>query len=290
MGFDFVLKGDLVSARSHLERVVSLYDPRRQGSYGYVQDPGVTGLAMLSHVLDGLGYPDQALVRSAEALDLARKQTDAYSQVWALGASSERYLDRGDDVAASANLDEAFSIATEHGFELQLSSLMLDKGRLLVKRGQYGEGMAVIRESFERLRDQASLDSAWCRLNLAYACGKAGRMQEALALISEVEELQNKSGIGAPEFQWFKGELLAGTPSRTREAEQSFRTVIEGARERAAKTSELRATLSLARLLRNSGRRDEARTLLADIYNWFTEGFDTADLKDAKALLDELSA
>ena len=290
MGFNLVLKGDLVSARSHLERVVSLYDPGRQGSYGYVQDPGVTGLGMLSNVLNRLGYPDQALVRSDEALALARKQADAFSVVWALGTSFELQLDRGDDVAASATLDEAIAIATEHGFEFQLSHWMAERGRLLVKHDKYSEAIDILRESLERFRDQVSPASRRCQLNLAYACGKAGRTQEAFALISDVEQLEKKSSAATPDNRanWIKGELLASTPGRAREAELSFRTVLEGARATAAKSWELRATTSLARLLAKQGRRDEARAMLADIFNWFTEGFDTADLKDAKALLDEL--
>jgi class 3 adenylate cyclase/tetratricopeptide (TPR) repeat protein len=291
MGLCLDAKGDLVSARSHLERAVALYDPGRQGSYGYVQDPGVTGLARLGNVLFALGYPDQALARVEEALALAHKQPDAYSLVWVLCRSFSLNIDRGDADAASATLDEAFPIAIDHGFELHLASLMADRGRLLVKRGEYMEGVAILRESLERLRDQNSLDARWCRLNLAYACGKAGQMQDAFALVAKTEEVGEKSSTRTrdPELDLVKGHLLLWTPGRAQEAEESFRRAIEIARKTGTKAWELRATLSLARLLRDTNRRDEARAMLAEIYNWFTEGFDTADLKDAKALLEELN-
>jgi hypothetical protein len=115
-GFDLVVAGDPVTARTHLERVVSLYDPNRQGSYEFVQDPGVTGLAMLSAVLEDLGYPDDALVRSKEVLSLARKGKDVYSLVLFFNIAVRRYLNRGDEVAAGAILDEAVPLAMEHGF------------------------------------------------------------------------------------------------------------------------------------------------------------------------------
>jgi class 3 adenylate cyclase/tetratricopeptide (TPR) repeat protein len=291
MGFDLAMSGNPVSARTHLERVVSLYDPGRQGSYGYVQDPGVTGLAMLSVVLESLGYPDEALVRCNEALALARRGKDVYSLVWVFNTAVGRYLDRGDELAASAILDEAVPLAIEHGFENQLSSLILWHGRLLVRQRRYAEGIDKLRESLERHRNQDSEEFRWCRLNLAYACGKAGRLVEAFHLLAEAEEAEKKSTSlrRHADFLWHKGEILALATDHAPEAEQSFRDFIELARKMGSRSWELFGTLGLARLLRDTDRREEARAMLAEVYNWFTEGFDTADLKEAKALLDELS-
>jgi predicted ATPase len=127
---------------------------------------------------------------------------------------------------------------------------------------------------------------------LAEACGKSGRIDEGLEAIAEALDVVQEKGE-----RWWEAEilrlraelLLKRNPSGLAEAQTSFERAIETARKQGAKSSELRATMSLARLLAKQGRRDESRAMLAEIYGWFTEGFDTADLKDAKTLLDELS-
>jgi predicted ATPase len=126
---------------------------------------------------------------------------------------------------------------------------------------------------------------------LATALGRMGQFDEALRAIAEALAIIQRTDarFHEPEVYRRKGELLlAQDSSSVVPAERCFRTGIEVARKQHAKLWELRATTSLARLLRDTGRRDEARAMLADIYDWFTEGFDTADLKDAKALLEEL--
>jgi predicted ATPase len=128
---------------------------------------------------------------------------------------------------------------------------------------------------------------------LAEACSTAGRFEQALGALTEALTLadENENRCCEPETYRLKGELLLKqNDSSTAEAQSCFQKAIEIAREQSAKSYELRATTSLARLLATRGRRDEARTMLADVYSWFTEGFDTADLKDAKALLDQLGA
>jgi predicted ATPase len=123
--------------------------------------------------------------------------------------------------------------------------------------------------------------------------GRMGQFEEALRTIEEAFPIVERSGARWHEAEVLrlKGELLlAQDASNGAQAEQCFRTAIEVARKQKAKSWELRATTSLARLLAKQGKREESRAMLADIYNWFTEGFDTADLKDAKALLDELKA
>ena len=128
---------------------------------------------------------------------------------------------------------------------------------------------------------------------LAEACGKAGRIDQGLEVIGEALDVVQEKGERwwEAEILRLRGELLLKrNPPGLAEAQTSFEGAIEIARKQGAKSSELRATISLARLLASQGRRDEARAMLADIYGWFTEGFDTADLKDAKALLDASSA
>jgi len=126
---------------------------------------------------------------------------------------------------------------------------------------------------------------------VATALGRAGRYAEGLAALEEAFLFTDRTGqhYYQAELHRLKGELLLGhDASNAAAAEQSFRTALDISREQRAKSWELRATTSLARLLRDTDRRDDARTMLAEIYRWFTEGFDTSDLKDAKALLQEL--
>jgi predicted ATPase len=128
---------------------------------------------------------------------------------------------------------------------------------------------------------------------LAEACGKAGRLDDGLSALTEAIAAADEHGIRQYEAEAhrLKGELLLRQDhSKAAEAQSCFQRAIEIARKQSAKSLELRATMSLARILVKQGRRDEVRTMLTEIYGWFTEGFDTADLKDAKALLDELSA
>jgi predicted ATPase len=132
----------------------------------------------------------------------------------------------------------------------------------------------------------------WVLCSLAAGLGRTGRLKEGFDVLEEGFTSVAKTGyqLDLALLHHVKGELLlVENPSDVAEAEQCFRTAIEIARRQSARSEELRATTSLARMLRDTARRDEARAMLAEIYNWFTEGFDTSDLKEAKALLDELS-
>ena len=165
-------------------------------------------------------------------------------------------------------------------------------GAALIVQGRYEEGIAAMRRGFTAFRATGGTPRIRDLCFLASGLGKAGRPQEALEVVEEGLASVAKTGeqIASPSLHHVKGELLlAQNPSDVAEAEQCFRTAIEIARRQSARSAELRATTSLARLLDEQGKRVEARAMLADIYNWFTEGFDTSDLKDAKELLDELS-
>ena len=167
-------------------------------------------------------------------------------------------------------------------------------GAALVDRGRLAEGVAQIdqaEQEYVRLKTHGGARGEH-ELIEASALGKAGRGADALRLLVDVLRRKGETGakVFEAEFQRLLGDLLlAGHNTDTAEVDRAFRTAIEVARQQGAKSSELRATTSLARLLAKQGKRDEARAMLAEIYGWFTEGFDTADLKDAKALLDELS-
>ena len=210
-----------------------------------------------------------------------------------------------------AHAEEGIALSEEHGFAEWIPWSRFNRGWALAQLGQVAEGVAEMTEGiagFERLGGVPF--QRFSIALLAHGHARLGRHSEALAMLDQALEHVERSGEfdGQPEMLRLKGEILlmGGVPLVGREpkdhkplldgnrnvfaAEQCFRSALEVARAQEAKWWELRATTSLARLLRDTARQDEARTMLAKIYNWFTEGFDTADLIDAKALLDELSA
>jgi adenylate cyclase len=291
-GHILAAEGELTLARVHLEQTVALYDPKKRRNYGSVQDPGVTSLGPLAHVLYTLGYPDQALGRSLEGLALARKLSHPYSLAWALGSSAAIHRRRGEMRVALQLEDERIALCTDLGFSRLAASAVMWRGGDLVECGFAEEGVGQIRLGLGMLADTESERLWGLALLLPDAYAKTGRLKEALAMLDESLRAVESAGRHDIELQLYplKGEVLVmQDPAVEPEAEQCFRRAIEIARRHSAKTVELRAATGLARLLAKQGRRDEARTMLAKIYNWFTEGFDTRDLKDAKALLDELN-
>jgi len=163
-------------------------------------------------------------------------------------------------------------------------------GAALIAQGRYEEGIAELRRG--AIRASGGTPRARDLCLLASGLGKAGRPQEGLQVLEDGFASVAKTGyqLDIPLLHHVKGELLlVQNPLNVSQAGQCFRTAIEIARRQCARIAELRATTSLARLLAKQGRRDEARTILNEIYAWFTEGFETADLKDAKSLLDELA-
>jgi predicted ATPase len=184
-------------------------------------------------------------------------------------------------------------MAEKEGVHLFESWARVARGWALAHLGQAERGVAQIREGLAMA--SATIGEMWRTYNLAQlaeACGKVGRIDEALEVIAEALDVVQAKGE-----RWWEGEifrlrgelLLMRNPSGQAKAQTSFEQAIEIARKQSAKSLELRATMRLARLLASQGRRGEARATLAAVYNWFTEGFDTADLKDAKKLLDGLA-
>jgi len=201
-------------------------------------------------------------------------------------------LTRGDGAAAQKHAEEAMALIDAFGFESLSGLVIANHGAGLIAQGRYEEGIAGLRRSISAFRATGATPQTWVLCSLAASLGKVGRPQQGLQVLEEGFGTVARTGaqLYGPSLHRVKGELLlALNPSDIADAEQCFRTAIEIARQQSARTEELRATMSLARLLKKQGRRDQARTMLADIYGWFTEGFDTADLKDAKALIDELS-
>jgi predicted ATPase len=193
-------------------------------------------------------------------------------------------------------------LSSEQGFPLWLAVGTIWQGWTLTEQGQGEEGIAQMRQGLTAYQATAgALGRPYYLLLLAEACGKVGQTEEGLAVLAEALAVVDESGARChqPELYRLKGELLLtqegyrlqaeGWREKTKEAEECFLKAIDIARQQQAKSLELRAVKSLSRLWQQQGKREQARQMLGEIYGWFTEGFDTKDLQEAKALLEELS-
>ena len=241
-------------------------------------------------VLPGcLGYPDKARERLAQLTAFARDSKNPYDPAFSL--FFECWLPcllkepRRTEVAAT----RALAISEEHGFPFQSSQARIMVGWARAQLGSAREGVALIHEGLSGYRDSgAGLAITDHLTRLAEAQALDGKSDDALSTIEEALQANPEELVFRPNVLTCRGELRLKR-GQTKLAEADFREAIGLARKMTAKAWELRATTSLARLLRDTDRRDEARAILAEIYNWFTEGFDTLDLKEAKALIDELN-
>jgi predicted ATPase len=241
-----------------------------------------------------LGYPDQALTRGNEALALAQRLSHPFNLAYAEFFVGVLRQLRREARAAQEHAESGIALSTEHGFIELLADATALRGWAMAQHGRNEEAIAQIQEGLAA--SHAIGVELWrpyflCLLAEAYM--ETGRLDDGLSALTEglatAEEHEDRHNQA--EIHRLKGELLLKQDdSNATEAHGCFRRAIEIARKQSAKSLELRATMSLARPLANQGKRDEARAMLAKIYNWFTEGFDTADLKDVKALLDELGA
>jgi class 3 adenylate cyclase/tetratricopeptide (TPR) repeat protein len=296
LSFSLSSLGKLKAARSHLSRSISFYDTHKAGSYGYVQDPGPTAMAMQSQVIHALGYPDQALRQLENGLDFARTLSHPFTLAWVLGFAGNLYWRRGDKAKAQDSWNEQAALSRELGFKPFLESASFSLGFALAESAEANDGIAKMQEVFARLGTIDGLrfpDRVRWMAFLGLALGKAGQAAQGMAQIEHALELgkQTSNPRDLCNLFLFKGRLCLMLDSHgIRKPRQCFSEAIRIAREMGAKSDELTAVLEMAKLLIHQNRRAQARAVLSKIYNWFTEGFDTADLKEAKALLDELSA
>jgi tetratricopeptide (TPR) repeat protein len=249
--------------------------------------------SIASVALWAMGYPERASARIREGRAAARE-----TQALALDATLVRFYSgilsvlSGDANLGRSQLDEAVSLAIEHDFRAVVPWYVAARGWSLVRLGEVERGLSeILQYKTEVIKDKAVF-APWFFVFMAEAYLASGRVRVGVATVEEALALSLRTGTQVldAELLRLKGELLslAGASDAT-EALEFLRGAIAVARRQGAKSWELRATTSLARLLTEQGRREEARAMLGEIYNWFTEGFDTADLKDAKVLLDELS-
>jgi class 3 adenylate cyclase/tetratricopeptide (TPR) repeat protein len=287
-------RGDFVQAREQFERGYALYDPQQHHSHAtvYGQDPGVAYLGYGAMTLWFLGYPDQARAMSQEHVALGHSLPHAASYADALSSSAGfHHLAR--DVPATRELAEAaIRLSNEQGFALSWAMASCAHGWALAMQGQAEDGIVEMRQGLDGMRAAgAELGLIIGASALAEAYGKAGRIDQGLEVVDEGLELSEKFAARAweAELHRLKGELLHMQGKSETKVEASYNRSLDLARRQQARSVELRAAVSLARLWQEHGKRVEAYQLLSEIYAWFSEGFDTVDLKEAGTLLEELS-
>ena len=254
------------------------------------------GLNYARFALQVLGYPDQALARSREALALAEALSHPFTLASEFGFSALFYQFRRDGRAAQARGEVAIDLVAEHGFSpLWWAYGTLVRGWALAEQGEAEKGIAHLRHALEVLQTVGFYLMRPYHLGLlAEALGKAGLAPEGRAVLAEALAMAHQTGERCCEAELYRlqGQLIlepleSGVASPKAEAE-AFRA-IDISRSQGARLFELRAVMSLAHLRMRQGKKQEARMRLAEVYGWFTEGFDTKDLQEARALLETLA-
>ncbi len=284
--------GDLTSARSHFEQAIAYDDAQQRNFRSWAHT--MLSLNHTARILWLLGYPDQALQRNHEAFIVAQQWSNPHHVYLTLVFASVFHQLRREVPAVHERTEAALALAAEQGGTMQfLASLMHRRGWVLAAQGYYEEGIAQMRHSLEAMQATGEMSQRpWLLALLAVAYGQSGQAEEGLLLLAEALAVMDDTGERRDEAELYriKGELLLRLAvSDAPQAEACFQQALAVARRQQAKSWELRTAMSLSRLWQQQGKRDAARELLAPIYGWFTEGFDTLDLKEAKALLDALA-
>jgi tetratricopeptide (TPR) repeat protein len=283
--------GDLEAAREYLEKILAMSDRIPRTAIALTDYSSVT-LQYLAWTLWYMGYPDQGLATAKRALATARKRNHAFSLASALNQVARFHVLRREPTIALELANEGLEYSERNNFPTWTGESTLVRGWALAQLGRGEEGIAAmraglaIRDAIQEYGAQSHYQ-AW----LAEALSRVGRVREGLGIIASCLDTEHEVLVYEPEVHLARASLyLAQDPPDVTEATRSTQAAIDVAQGYGAKSFQLRATTGLARLLASQGKRTEARDLLAEMYNWFTEGFDTADLKEAKALLDELTA
>jgi predicted ATPase len=273
---------------------MSLYRPQRYApsAYFYGHDPVVQNLSILAFVLWVLGYPERAVQQCDQALTFARGLSHPFSLAFALAIKVQVHQLRRETNIVQEHAETLLTVSTENGFPVRAAFGSVFLGWAMVERGEGEAGIARIEEGIAAFQATGGkLLKAWWLGVRAEAYGKLGQVEEGLTVLVEALRAVNDTGehFYEAELQRLKGEfLLQRSSDHRREAETCFQQAMTIAQNQQAKAWELRTATSLARLWQHQGKVLEARDLLAPVYNWFTEGFYTADLQEAKASLDEL--
>jgi predicted ATPase len=295
LGQIFSQLGECTLARVHLEQgmALSTLQPQYSQVFLYGQEPRVACLFYAASTLWHLGYPNQAREHIHTMLTLARELSHPFTLVSALLYAAQFPGFRREGAVVQALAEEALALCREQGFALGRARGTLMRGWAFAAQGQREEGLAQMCQGLAAFRVTGARAGLALYLGLlAEVYGGAGQPTEGLRTLAEAIAVMYQHGLYGFEanLHWLKGELLlAQLPGSAPEAETCFQQALDVARRQEAKSLELRAAMSLARLWQRQGKRQKAHDLLAPVYGWFTEGFDTADLQEAKSLLDTLA-
>jgi predicted ATPase len=286
--------GRFDTAQDHLEKSIALYEPEEDRSLGlvYGEDPGILSLGYLTFPLWVKGFPEQTIARSHETLEKAEWASHALStgvaHIW---AGIIRCL-RGEPKETQESAQITIKFATEQTLPFIGAFGTVLSGWALTELGRSEEGIVRMHRGLEEWKATGSGFFVPFHLALlAEGYQRCGKFEEGLNMLSDAFDVIKRGGedMWKSELLRLRGMcLLSISSNNVPEAEAAFRHAIEVAKRQNARSLELRAAMSLARLWQNQGKTAEARDLLAPVYDWFIEGFDTADLKDAKTLLDQL--
>jgi len=295
MGNSLLFRGDLAEAHAHYDKAVTLYAPseHRPLAMRFGQDVRVAVLSFRSWALWFLGYPDAALADADQALRDAREIGHAATLMFALALTPQAHFLSANYATTIAANDELLALADEKNAPYWKAVGMVLQGNLFAVTDKASDAIQKITSGLTAFRSTGATLYAPSWLSfLARACADVGKLDDAWSRIGEA-----MTAIETTKQRWCEAEVnrTAGTIALkspkpdTAKAEAYFKRALAVARKQQAKSWELRAAMSMARLWRDQGKRDAARDLLAPVYGWFTEGFDTLDLKDAKAFLDDLA-
>jgi predicted ATPase len=268
----------------------------------YGDDPGVTCHCFMGMTLWFLGYPDQALTHVQQALTVAKETGSPYCETFALDFVTWVHVLRREEHAAQASIAALMEIAPEHGFQFLLADSRVLHGWILAAQGMEAAGLQQVQPAIAAYEATGAVMSRPSHLMLlAKVYGKAGQTEEGLAALTRARAVADHTGEKSYEAELYRlqGDLTLAKSHRVgrkrqvatdtaAEAEACFQKAIEVARRQRAKSLELRAVMALTRLWQHQGKRRPAHAMLSEIYGWFTEGFDTRDLVEAKALLEDL--
>jgi predicted ATPase len=296
LGGPLVYQGQHIRALPHLKKVISI-EPTpelRAEAYRYdVVDPWIASRSYMTWALWLLGYPEQARDQSQQAITRAEALDHPFSVALALSFAQWLHQFCRDIDRTREMTEKALAISGEHAFAFWIGWGKVLRGWTMAHQGQSEEAIAEIQQGIVDWRAQGSeLGCHYFLALLADACAKAGKIDDALNALVEAQDFADATGEGywAPEIPRLRGELLLQRdPAAHPDAEVCFQESLDLARHQQAKSLELRAAMSLGRLWQTQGKAQVARELLTQVYGWFTEGFDTYDLKQAKTLLEEWS-
>jgi len=293
LGTTLLFLGELTAARRALEQGMALYDPQQHRALAlrYGADSGIVCCLFAGWVLWLLGYPDQARHTIDDALPQARALAHIFTLAFALNHTALVRMFRREGPQAQERAEASIAFATEQRIPQWLAQGTVLRGWALAAQGRAAEGCQQICQGMAAWRATgAELTRPWYLAQLAEAYWQAGQVQEGLNVLKEALTL-----VHTTEERWWEAELhrlqgellLVCSAEHTAEAEVCYQHALDIARCQQAKSLELRAAMSLSRLWQRQGKHEAAHQLLADVYQWFTEGFDTADLREARALLAE---